>query len=468
MTNIGGSIVNILNGGSGIDTTALVTNLVNASRQPKQQVLDSRASLNNARISAVASATNSLDAFSNALTQTLQGSGFSGQPVSNDSTIASVSLIPGGVPTGLPAQIEVVQLASAQTLESLSLTDAATTVGQGTLTLTTAKGSFPITIDNTNDSLSGLASAINAANSGVTASVVVDNSGARLVLKGTTGQANAFTLTDSGNADANLQRFVFNGTSAVGSLTKKQDALDSIARIDNVEMHNSDNVLKTAIPFVRIDLNKAAPGTLVTLASNEPTTTMKDLVTEFVSAYNTLRSALNGATAIGKNPSSSGALASDSGAREMVRQLARLTTTQLATSGNYRTLTDLGVSTNRDGTLALDAKRLDAAIAADPAGVTQMLNPTVSSATNPGIGGAVKAIKDSLEATGGVLATSKSRYDQLKSDLDAQLEKLDKNMADYEAQLTTTYAAMQTKLNAFNATKSYLEQQVAAWNNAKN
>src|SRR3546814_2438339 len=43
-------------------------------------------------------------------------------------------------------------------------------------------------------------------------------------------------------------------------------------------------------------------------------------------------------------------------------------------TGAYRTLNDLGVSTNRDGTLSLDTKALDKAIAADPKAITQLLN----------------------------------------------------------------------------------------------
>lgn len=465
-TSIGGSIVNILNGGNGIDTTALVTNLVSATRQPRQAAIDSGNSLNNARISAIASATSSLDSFSSALTTALQSSGYAGQPVSNDPSIVAVSLIPGGVPAGLPAQIEVTQLAAAQTLASTSLATAATAVGQGTLTLTTASGSFPITIDSTNDSLTGLASAINSASAGVSASVVIDNTGARLVLKGATGQANAFTLTDSGNADTNLQRFTFNGTT--GGMALKQSALDSIVKIDNVVMQNTDNVLTNAIPFVRIDLNKAAPGTLVTLATDQPTATMKDLVSQFVSAYNTLRTAMNGATAPGTATTSAGALAGDAGVRDMMQKLQRLTTTPLIASGTYTTLNDIGVSTNRDGTLTLDTKRLDAAIAADPAAVTQMLNPAVTSAANPGLAGAVSAIKDSLEATDGSLAISKAKYESLKAALDKQLAKLDQNMTDYETQLTTAYSAMQSQLSVLNATKSYLDQQIAVWNNSDN
>ncbi len=468
MTGIGSSIATILSGSNSIDTTSIVNQLVAATREPKETALNSRISLNNSRISALANAASALDTFSSALTSVLADSSLSGQPASNDPSIAAVSALPGGKPQGLPAQIEVTQLAAAQILESINLSDANQPVGLGTLTLTTASGTKTITVDNTNNTLGGLKDAINAANAGVTASIVVDNRGARLVLKGATGDANAFTLTKevTDTADAQLAQFTFDGTT--GGMTRKQQALDSIVFIDGVEMQNDSNVLDTAIPFVRIDLNKAAPGTKVTLATDQPTKSTKDLVTEFVSAYNQLRTALNNASAAGANGGNAGPLSGDNAIRDMLNQLSKLTTTQLASTGNYRTLNDIGISTNRDGTLTLNSAKLDSAIAADPAGVSQMLNPTVSSASDPGLGVAVKTIRDNLQSTNGVLATSKAKYDAIQKQLSKQLDKLNEDMTDYEERLSEVYNRMQTQLAAFKATQSYLTQQISLWTNENN
>lgn len=465
MTSIGSSIASILGGGSGIDTGALVTQLVAASRAPRESAITQKQTLNSTRVSAVASAISSLATFSTSISDALGTAAFAGQPASNDPSIASLSLRSGGVPQGLPAQIEVVQLAAAQVLQSVTLAAKTDPVGLGTLTLTTASGAHTITIDNTNNTLDGLASAINAAGGGVTASVVTDNSGARLIMKGATGAANAFTLTagPTDTADANLQRFTFDG--ATGGMTRKQQALDSIVNIDGVQHQNSSNTLDNALPYVRIDLNKAAPGTLVTLASTEPTSSIKDLLTQFVSGYNTLRSALNSATAAGSETVSAGALAGDTGAREMMRKLASLTTTPLATSGTYKTLSDLGIGTNPDGTLKLDTTRLNAAIAADPQGVAQMINPAVSTAATPGLAKVVSDLKTALEDPSGALTASKAKYDQLATSYAKAMEKLNSQMSDYETRLTTLYTAMGTKLAALKATQSYLEQQVSIWTN---
>jgi flagellar hook-associated protein 2 len=249
-------------------------------------------------------------------------------------------------------------------------------------------------------------------------------------------------------------------------MTRSQTAQDAQIRVDNVDMQFASNDVTTAIPNLRINLNKAAPGSTVTLGSSQPTTTMKDLVKEYVSAYNSLKTALNEATASGANGSVAGALANDTGVRDMARSLAALTSTKLASSGAYQTLSDIGVKTNRDGTLSLDTAKLDAALEADAEAVTQMLNPTVASADNPGIAGALKSVADYLNKTDGPLASSAASYAKLKENLQDQLDALDTKMSNYQEQLTKVYSAMQSKLSTLQGIQSYVKQQVEVWNNS--
>lgn len=467
MTSVSSSIMTALGAGSGIDTASLVTGLVAAAREPKQKVIADRQTTNNARISALASATSSLDTFADALKSLLAGTGYAGTPASNDPSIVAVSALPGGVPK-LPAQIEVQQLASAQTIASAPVpgTTASSSVGAGSFALTVgANAPVTVTLTAPATSYADLAAAINASGTGVSASVVTDNQGTRLVMKGATGEANSFTFTQT-SGDALLAAFTWDGTT--GGMTRQAQAKDAIILLDGVEQHYSTNTIDTAIAHLRIDLNKAAPGSQVTLATTQPTTSMRDLMVEFVDAYNTLMKALNTATAKGADASSAGVLNGEASIRDMKRQLSQLTSTALATTGNYTTLASIGVATNRDGTLKLDTDVLDKAIAADPSGITQMLNPTVKSASNPGLAGLMSDVRDRIEQKDGSLATAKAKYDALAKDLGKQLEKLDDQMIDYQAQLSKVYTAMGTRLATLKATQNYLEQQVAMWTKSEN
>ncbi|EZP73250.1 Flagellar hook protein [Sphingomonas paucimobilis] len=467
MTSVSSSISTALGIGSGIDTSALVSSLVSAARDPKQKMITDRQSVNNARISALASASNSLDTFADALNSLLAGTGYAGTPASNDPGIASVSALPGGTPK-LPAQLEVKQLAAAQTIASapVSTATASTQLGAGSFSLKVGTGAaVPITLTAPNTSYSDLAAAINAAGTGVTASVITDNQGTRLVMKGATGAANSFTFTNTSGNTA-LDAFTWNG--AAGGMTRQVQAQDSIILLDGVQQQYSSNTIDTAIANLRIDLNKAAPGTSVTLATTQPTTTMRDLMVEFVDAYNTLMKALNTATAKGADSSSAGVLNGDASIRDMKRQLSQMTSAVLAPSGSYTTLSSIGVATNRDGTLKLDTDMLDKALAADAAGITQMLNPPVKSATTPGLAGLMDGVRDKIQQKDGALATAKAKYEKLGEQLAEQLEKLNDQMTDYQAQLSKVYTAMETRLTALKATQSYLEQQVAMWTKSDN
>ncbi|MFX6019277.1 flagellar filament capping protein FliD, partial [Acinetobacter baumannii] len=66
-------------------------------------------------------------------------------------------------------------------------------------------------------------------------------------------------------------------------------ARDSIINVNGIELTNASNQIDTAVPGVRINLLAAAPGTNVVISGDQPTSSVKDIVNEFVKAYNDLR-----------------------------------------------------------------------------------------------------------------------------------------------------------------------------------
>jgi flagellar hook-associated protein 2 len=106
-----------------------------------------------------------------------------------------------GAPINGSYPVTVTQLASAQILASQGYASDSASVGDGTVTITIGGQATPITIDSSNDTLSGLAGAINAAGVGVTAQVV--DTGApgapdRLeITSNSTGAAQAFSVSSS-------------------------------------------------------------------------------------------------------------------------------------------------------------------------------------------------------------------------------------------------------------------------------
>lgn len=415
------SITTTLGIGSGIDTKELVNSLVAAQRDTKIQELTAKNEKISAQISALGQVKSGLTAFSTALAQLVGGGSLSTQPTSSDTSAIAVSKIAGQSVSRTPTTVEVRQLASAQVLTSGTVTDPAAPVGKGTLTITlgtattgggamtgfTAGAAAPIeiSIGDGDNSLVGVATAINKANAGITATVVNDGTGARLVVKGATGDAAAFRIDVAEDAGApGLSRFAFNPDASTMNLG--QAAQDSIIAIDGLAIRRPSNSISDVIEGVTLDLKSAVLGVPVTIGSARPTEAIGQAVKDFVDAYNELLAILNKET-----KDEGGVLKGDAGARQVMRMLSGLTSTALTASGTPSTLAEIGVRTNRDGTLSVDTARLNAALTASPDQVEALFNPSQSS-SNPLVAitsqpGAVKpgiyAVTDLVAAAAGKL-----------------------------------------------------------------
>lgn len=455
--------------GSGIDTAALVSQLVDAQFANKNKILASRQETVEAQISAVGRLRSNLNGFATALSNLVAGGTLSTQPVSADTSVLTASLLPGARIAGLSAEVEVQQLATAQVVTSAPIADRTAPVGKGTLTITlgttswsgdTPTGFTPkaggtpivVTIDDTSNSLNGIANAINAARAGVTATVVTDSTGARLSIKGTTGAEQSFTIDVAEDATApGLAAFAFNPTSQALALTRKAD--DSIIAVDGVTLRRPGNSVSDVLTGVKLDLTRAVPGRAVAITSVPPTAGLSQAVNDIVATYNELL-----ASAKEDTNATSGVLRTDAGARDVIRRLGTLTSRDLnatGAAGEPRTLGEIGVKTNRDGTLAVDAEQLARVLAENGPAVERMLTGA--------LGSALRQISISVSGRGGSLAASDAGYARLKTQLVQQQETIARQTDELRTRLTRQFAGMDARVSAYKATQSFLEQQIKSW-----
>ena len=374
VTSVGSSILTSL-GVSSIDTGSLVDQLAKATIADRQKTLTTRETTNTSRISDLGSAVSSINAFSSSLSSLISGGSLYTQPTSSNSSIVGVSALAGSRLSGLSSTIKVNRIAAAQTMTAAPLTASSTAVGLGTLDLTVGSQTKTITITSANNSLAGLAQAIKDAGLGVTASIVTDSTGARLVVKGATGEDNAFKIAMTSGNTGELDRFVYDPLTYdpqnITGLKLEQSAVNAEVIVDGVTVSKATNSFSDVIEGVKIDLKSAAPGTTVTIGSNQPVDAIKQAVSDFVAAYNEMKATLT------KMTGTDGSLRADGGIRALVQRLGTLTSTKLtyATDGSPTTLAEIGVSTNRDGTLSLNSGRLATVMASSPDAVEAMFNP---------------------------------------------------------------------------------------------
>lgn len=375
----GSAIAVTLGIGSGIDTTALVTQLAAAEKAPQEALITTRETANTAQVSSLATISSSIDSFATALKALVGGGTLFTQPTSSSSAVGVSAQAGTRIPSNLAARLQVTALAQGQTIMS-ARRDATQSLATGTLSLATAQGSATITLDQSNNSLSGLATAINGANLGVSASVVNDGAGSRLVVKGPAGAANAFSLSETDNGGG-LADFTYAASSNSGGMTQAQAATDAAMVLDGVNVTRPSNTVTDLIPGVKLSLN-ATTAAAVSIGASVPTDAITGAVNDFVGAFNEVKGVLATATATAASGGTAGPFGNDPTIRAMAGQLQALTTTPLVSSGPIRTLADLGVKTNLDGTLAVDAATLNKVVATQPDAVAALFNPTQSSSSS--------------------------------------------------------------------------------------
>ncbi len=362
--------------GSGLDVQGLVTKLVAAEGDPITQRLDTKETTLQAQLSAFGALKSSLSSFQSTLSSLTSMSSFGTRTVtSSDSTLFSASVTSAAVPGNY--QVEVQQLAKAQSLQSGVFTDTTSAIGTGTLTFQfgdPTKAAQSVTIDSSNNSLQGIRDAVNAANIGVRASIVHGNTGYQLVFSSTqTGTANSLKITvaespaNGTNTDMNgLSQLAYDPAAAVGSgknMTESVAAKDAIAVIDGITVTRSTNTISDAVAGVTLTLKSESPGTQATMSVALDKTSVTNAINGFVSAYNNLVGNINKLTSYNADTKQAGLLIGDSTVRTISSRLSSLLTNTVGgLDGAYRALVDIGITTQADGTLAVDSTKLDTAL----------------------------------------------------------------------------------------------------------
>jgi flagellar hook-associated protein 2 len=130
--------------------------------------------------------------------------------------------------------------------------------------------------------------------------------------------------------------------------------------MNGIEVTSKSTTVADAIQGVSLDVASLGSSTL-TIAKD--TTTVTDSINAFVKAYNTLNSTIAGLTSYNADTKTGGALQGDSSVRSIQSQLRRqLSTAVEGLGGKLTNLSQVGISFQKDGSLAVDSTKLNSAI----------------------------------------------------------------------------------------------------------
>ena len=471
-----------LDTGSGVDTGSLVTGLVQAQFAAQTARLTAKADTLTAQVSGVGTLKSAVSGFATALETLVKGGSLATQPTSSNAAVLGAAALPGASLSNLRASVTVGQLAAAQSVRSATpVADRTAAIGSGSFTLTlgsadyatdadgvttmtgfTAGSAAAVTIDVTDASLDGIAAAINAKKTGVTASVITDADGsAFLSLKGATGRASAFTLAATSDPSGALGAFAV-GPDAGGTVLTGE-AQNARLTVDGVSVERASNTVSDLIDGVKLTLT-ATSTVPVTLGASRPTDALTQAVADVVETYNQMLSIVEAQV----DPIT-GPLRSDPAAQSLLRSMKTLTSQPLLTgaaAGTPTTLAEIGVATNRDGTLKVNATTLSNALATWPDAVEAMFGYSASGTS--GISARLNALASSATSKVYGLGASELRYTAAQGDLSEQQDKIADQSSQLTTRLTQQFASMNSKVAAYKSTQSFLKNQIDAWNNSNN
>lgn len=474
------ALLKSLDTGSGVDTTSLVSALVDAQFAARNAQLKSKYDTLTSQISGVSTLKSTITDFSKALENLVKGGTLSSQPVSSNTSVLSATAISGAKLAGMTASVTVNQLAAAQTAVSASaFASSATVVGTGQLTLNLGTATYnpdgsmasfaagsaaavTIDIDDSNSSLTGIAAAINAKKAGVTASVVTDADGtAYLSLKGATGAAHAFTLQATTETTGTLSQLNV-GIGATGTAITSQ-AKNAKLVVDGVAVERASNVISDLLSGVKLTLTgtSAVP---VSLSATTPTEALSAAVNDLVDTYNQVLAVVKEQT----DPIT-GVLRADPAAKTLLQSMKALTLKALTANpvdGIPSTLAAIGVNTNRDGTLSVNDATLASALTANPQAIEAMF--AYSSDAPTGIYAAMNSLSLAATSTLYGLGASSTKYNSSKSDIAEQQDRIADQSTALSTRLTQQFSSMNAKVAAYKSTQAFLKQQIDAWTNPNN
>ncbi len=463
LAEAGQSLISGSTGNSSLDVNSLVSTLVNAKVAGQTAALETEAANDTSQLSAIGSLSAVLSELQIGLAPL-----FNGSLQSSFTATASGTGITATAGTGAAAgtyTMVVSQIAASQSMSSGAFsTDQAAAMGTGTLAVSIGGKSMNVNITSSDDTLSGIASAINnqAETSGVavSASVVTGSNGSHLVLSSTaTGASNVINVSvsnlsdDNGLSSLGVTSTAGNDSGGLSSVTsagsiawtQNTSAADAEFSINGTAATSTSNSITTALSGVTINLTSAVLSSSDTGNATQTITVATDSSTQisdienFVTDYNNVVSAMSSLSSFSAAGSSAnGALVGDSMLTTIQTTLGNIVS---GTTGGS-TLGALGISLQSDGQLTIDTTTLTNAVTNDPAQVASVFN---------GTNGIAEQLNTSINAfteSNGVIA---DRSTALNDDL-TSVATQQTALAAYTAQLTSQYNNEFTALNNLMAT----------------
>jgi flagellar hook-associated protein 2 len=303
------------------------------------------------------------------------------------------------------------------------------------------------TIDADGDGVNTIAELVNAINSasdnpGINATLVRSDGATHFMLSSTkTGVANSISVSASGTGQAWFE----DAFATTSDISTAQDAVIWLgAEGSGLQLTNSTNTFSNVIDGVELTVSKAQTSgdTPVTVTVGADQEGSKEQVNTLIEAYNTLMSTIEKYTASGDEETDRGILASDSMIRSVETRISNL----FRTTYEGKTLMEMGLSIDRNGTLTLDSERFEQAQQNSSATLEAMFN---------GDGNLFDAIDSIIDP---FTRYSTGLFSSRKDSLQQNIGRIDDKLTVLERRYDISYQRYLTQFTQMNSLMTQMDQ----------
>jgi flagellar hook-associated protein 2 len=193
------------------------------------------------------------------------------------------------------------------------------------------------------------------------------------------------------------------------------------------------------------------------------TASVKTAINDFVTAFNALATFIQTQTKYDEATKVGGPLQGDSAVLGFQTQLRGVVNEASSASSTWSTLSDIGITMQKDGSLRTDSTKLDAALTNLPE-LRKLLATDGSSTASSGFMDRFRDLGDAVLATDG---TFDSRTDSLNARIESnkdRQEQMQNRLTLTEARLNAQYQALDATMGRLSGQSSYVTQQLAMLN----
>jgi len=420
----------------------IVKQLVDAERIPVKQLEAKKGKAEN-QLKLVEDLTGKIREINDGLRELGSTRGFQDYKLdTGDPNIISGTVEKGAAVNGT-YMVEVVQMARKTSALSNGFPDKdKTEVGVGYFTVKDAQGNKrDVYIDGNNNTLEKLAETINRQNIGVRASVIKDSKDQDTPYKLMIGGAGV------GNDKAvDFPTFYFLDGDQDFYIDSERPSQNGVVRVDGVEFEVQDNSLKDVIPGVTLDLRQAAPGREIAVTVKEDKEVITGKVKTFVDKMNAVLGFINDQNKLTKDSDTNATLGGDSSLRNIENRLRQVLQTPVyGLQGSVKSLSDIGISFQRNGLLQFDDNKFNATVSRDLPGVQEFV---VGDGMHTGLVPTIRnAINVFLDPSFGALTQREQGIRNKIRQMDDQIASKEQHLAQREEQLKNQFARLEETMS---------------------